>query len=66
VTRHAGAIHGTGYLTGVWEPARSWLHDSTLALRRAHERSPAARTAPGSVTQTHHAPDGGQEKEQAS
>jgi acetyl esterase len=67
VIRHAGAIHGTGYLTGVWEPARSWLRGSTLSLRRAHERSPAVRrTAPGSVTRAHHASDRGQEKEQAS
>ena len=43
VTRHAEAIHGTGYLTGVWEPAHNWLRESTLALRRAHERSPAVR-----------------------
>ena len=38
LTRYPGTIHGTGYLTGVWEPARTWLHDSTLALRRAHQR----------------------------
>lgn len=36
LTRYPGTIHGTGYLTGVWEPARTWLRDSTLALRRAH------------------------------
>jgi acetyl esterase len=43
LTRYPGAIHGTGYLTGVWEPARNWLYESTRALRRAHERSFAAR-----------------------
>jgi len=43
LTRYPRAIHGTGYLTGVWEPARNWLHESTLALRQAHERSLAAR-----------------------
>jgi acetyl esterase len=56
VTRHAEAIHGTGYLTGVWEPAWNWLHGSTLALRQAHERSLAVRhTAPGSMTEDHQA-----------
>jgi acetyl esterase len=45
LTCYPGAIHGTGYLTGVWELARTWLQDSTLALRRAHER-PAARMNP--------------------
>ena len=44
VTRHAEAIHGTGYLSGVWEPARNWLRGSTMALRQAHERSLAVRT----------------------
>lgn len=37
--RYPGTIHGTGYLTGVWEPARTWLRDSTLALKRAHHRA---------------------------
>lgn len=47
LTRYPGAIHGSGYLTGVWEPARTWLYESTRALRRAYERSFAARrTAP--------------------
>ena len=47
LTRYPGAIHGTGYLTGVWEPARNWLYESTRALRRAHERSFAqGRPAP--------------------
>lgn len=67
VTRHAEAIHGTGYLTNVWEPARNWLRESTQALRRAHKRSPAVRrTAPGSMTRDHQASGRGQEKEQAS
>jgi acetyl esterase len=43
LTRYPGAIHGTGYLTGVWEPARNWLDESTRALRRAYERSFATR-----------------------
>jgi acetyl esterase/lipase len=50
-TCYPGAIHGTGYLTGVWELARAWLHDSTLALRRAHER-PLARMTPAPGTDT--------------
>jgi acetyl esterase len=55
LTRYPGAIHGTGYLTGVWKPARDWLQESTMALRRAHERSPAAQhPAPGpSISRDH-------------
>lgn len=45
LTRYPGTIHGTGYLTGVWDLARTWLRDSTLALRRAHER-PFAKMNP--------------------
>jgi acetyl esterase len=41
VTRRAGAVHGTGYLTGVWEPARRWQHEAAMALREAHQRFPA-------------------------
>lgn len=48
VTCYPGAIHGTGYLTGVWRPARNWLRESTLALRHAHQRS---RT--GSLSRDH-------------
>jgi len=67
LTRYPGAIHGTGYLTGVWETARTWLHESTLALRRAHERSLAAtRPASGSLPRDHRPPGCGQGKEQAS
>jgi acetyl esterase/lipase len=67
LTRHAEAIHGTGYLTGVWEPAWNWLHESTLALRQAHERSLAIRhTAPSSMTRDHQASGNGHGKERAS
>jgi acetyl esterase len=37
VTRQAGAIHGTSYLTRVWEPAREWQRDAAARIRRAHE-----------------------------
>jgi acetyl esterase len=67
LTRYPGTIHGTGYLTGVWEPARNWLQEATLALRQAHERSLAARRpAPGSLSRNHRPPGGVQGKEQAS
>lgn len=38
VTRHAGAIHGAGYLTRVWPPAQEWQHEAAIMLRQAHER----------------------------
>jgi acetyl esterase/lipase len=37
VTRHAGAVHGTSFLTRVWEPARQWQAEAAAALRRGHE-----------------------------
>jgi acetyl esterase len=40
-TRYPGAVHGTGYLTGVWELAQRWQHEAAQALRQAHERSGA-------------------------
>lgn len=59
LTRYPRAIHGTGYLTGVWQPARNWLQESTLALRQAHERSLAERhPVSGSLSRNHRAPDG--------
>jgi acetyl esterase len=44
VTRHAGAIHGTSFLTRVWEPARQWQHEAAVRIRQAHERALAAGT----------------------
>jgi acetyl esterase len=43
VTRHAGAIHGTSYLTRVWEPAREWQREAAERIKRAHERKGAGR-----------------------
>jgi acetyl esterase len=43
VTRHAGAIHGAGYLTRVWPPAQEWQHEAAIMLRQAHERAAARR-----------------------
>lgn len=45
VTRHAGAIHGTSYLTRVWKPAQEWQHEAAIMIRRAHERAPLANRA---------------------
>jgi acetyl esterase len=42
VTRHAGAIHGTSFLTRVWQPAREWQHEAAAAICDAHERAPRA------------------------
>jgi len=39
LTRHAGAIHGTSFLTRVWQPARDWQRDAAAAIRRSHERA---------------------------
>lgn len=44
--RYPGAIHGTSFLTAVWEPARQWQHEAAMMLRSAHER--AARRGPAS------------------
>jgi len=41
VTRHAGAIHGSSYLTRVWEPAREWQREAAARIKRAHERKGA-------------------------
>jgi acetyl esterase len=41
VTRHAGAIHGTSFLTRVWQPAQDWQRDAATAIRRSHERARA-------------------------
>jgi acetyl esterase len=38
VTRHAGAIHGTSYLTRVWEPAREWQREAAARIKQAHEQ----------------------------
>jgi acetyl esterase len=43
VTRHAGAIHGAGYLTRVWPPAQEWQHEAAIMLRQAHDRTAARR-----------------------
>jgi acetyl esterase len=43
VTRHAGAIHGTSYLTRVWEPAQEWQREAAARIRRAHERKGAGK-----------------------
>jgi len=43
VTRHAGAIHGTSYLTQVWEPAREWQREAAARIKRAHERKGAGK-----------------------
>jgi acetyl esterase len=45
LARHAGAIHGTGFLTAVWEPARQWQHEAATMLRSAHERAARQRLA---------------------
>jgi acetyl esterase len=42
VTRRAGAIHATSFLTRVWKPAQEWQHEAAVRIRQAHER---ARTA---------------------
>jgi len=38
VTRCAGAVHGTSFLTRVWPPAQDWQRDAAAAIRRSHER----------------------------
>jgi acetyl esterase len=43
VTRHAGAIHGTSYLTRVWEPAQEWQREAAARIKRAHERKGAGK-----------------------
>jgi acetyl esterase len=43
LTRHAGAIHGTSYLTRVWEPAREWQREAAERIRRAHARDEAGK-----------------------
>jgi acetyl esterase len=43
VTRHAGAIHGTSYLTRVWAPAREWQREAAARIKRAHERKGAGK-----------------------
>jgi acetyl esterase len=43
VTRRAGAIHGTSYLTRVWEPAREWQREAAARIKRAHERKGAGK-----------------------
>jgi acetyl esterase len=45
VTRHAGAIHGTSFLTRVWEPAQEWQREAAAAIRRAHDRAAARDTS---------------------
>ena len=37
VTRLDGAIHGTSYLTRVWEPARQWQREAVARIKKAHE-----------------------------
>jgi acetyl esterase len=37
LARQADAIHGTSYLTRVWQPARDWQRDAAARIRRAHE-----------------------------
>jgi acetyl esterase len=39
VTRHAGAVHGTSFLTRVWEPAQEWQRDAAARIRDAHHRA---------------------------
>jgi acetyl esterase len=39
VTRHAGAVHGTSFLTRVWEPAQEWQRDAADRVRHAHDRA---------------------------
>jgi acetyl esterase len=39
VTRHAGAVHGTSFLTRVWEPAQQWQRDAAARIRHAHDRA---------------------------
>ena len=46
LTRHAGAIHGTSFLTRVWPPARDWQRDAAAAIRRSHERARGAGRLP--------------------
>jgi acetyl esterase len=36
LTRHAGAIHGTGYLTRVWPPAQEWQREAAARIMKAH------------------------------
>jgi acetyl esterase len=43
VTRHAGAIHGTSYLTRVWEPARAWQREAAARIKQAHEQRGAGK-----------------------
>jgi acetyl esterase len=43
VTRHTGAIHGTSYLTRVWEPAREWQREAATRIRQAHEQKGAGK-----------------------
>jgi len=38
VTRHSGAIHGTSFLTRVWEPAQAWQREAAERIRQAHLR----------------------------
>jgi acetyl esterase len=38
--RHSGAVHATGFLTRVWEPARKWEREAALVLRQAHQQAP--------------------------
>jgi acetyl esterase len=45
VTRHAGAIHGTSFLTRVWEPAQQWQREAAAAIRHAHDRAAARDTS---------------------
>ncbi len=45
-TRHAGAIHGTSFLTRVWEPARRWQHEAATVLARAQWRTAASPVSP--------------------
>lgn len=46
VTRCAGAIHGTSFLTRVWPPAQDWQRDAAAAIRRSHERAPGVGRLP--------------------
>ncbi len=46
LTRHEGAIHGTSFLTRVWQPAQDWQRDAAAAIRRSHERAPGAGRLP--------------------
>lgn len=39
VTRHPGAIHGTSFLTRVWQPAQQWQNEAVAGIRQAHERA---------------------------